>query len=215
MNYTIKRGDQEFGPYSLVDLKRYVAEGRIAATDLARSEGMEDWAPVSQVTGDMEIAKPSVAPATVPGMPAGMPATNLIPPPDLHWALLLLLTFVTCGIFGLVWMFIQANWVRRIYPDNKAIVLYWTYVVGVVVAVALSISEEQAVQLLSILVNVVGGICGIVGHFKLRSGLHDYYSGPPIHLHLGPFMTFFFNTIYFQYHFTRINEWHKTGMLRA
>ena len=101
MNYKIKRGDQEFGPYSLVDLKRYVAEGRIAATDLARSEGMEDWAPVSQVTGDMEITQPAVAPATVAGMPAGVPATNLIPPPDLHWALLLLLMFVTCGIFGI------------------------------------------------------------------------------------------------------------------
>ena len=50
MHYKIKRGDQEFGPYSLEDLKRYVTEGRIAATDLAKSEGMEDWAPISVVT---------------------------------------------------------------------------------------------------------------------------------------------------------------------
>ena len=215
MDYKIKRGDQEFGPYGLVELKRYVAEGRIAATDLAKSEGMEEWAPVSQVTGDMEIPQPAVAPAPVPGMPAGAAATNLMPPPDLHWALLLLLTFVTCGIFGIVWMFIQANWVRRIDPENQGLVLYTIYIVGVVLGGALSISEEEAVQLLSSLMNLGAMICYIVGHFKLRSGLHRYYAGPPIHLHLGPVMTFFFNNIYFQYHFTRINEWHKTGMLRV
>ena len=77
MHYKIKRGEQEFGPYSLVDLKRYVTEGRIAATDLARSEGMEDWAPVSQVTGDMEIPQPIVALPAVAGMPGGAPATDL------------------------------------------------------------------------------------------------------------------------------------------
>ena len=163
----------------------------------------------------MEITQPAVAPAAVAGMPAGVPATNLIPPPDLHWALLLLLMFVTCGFFGIVWMFIQANWVRRIDPDNKAIVLYSIYMAGVVIALALAVSEDQSAQVLSGLVNIAGVVCGIVGYFKLRSGLHDYYGGPPIHLYLGPVMTFFFNTIYFQYHFTRINEWHKTGMLRA
>ena len=215
MDYKIKRGDQEFGPYGLVDLKRYVAEGRIAATDLAKSEGMEEWATVSQVTGDMEVPQPAVAAAPVPGMPAGAPATNLMPPPDLHWALLLLLTFVTCGIFGIVWMFIQANWVRRIDPDNQGLVLYTIYIVGVVLGGALSISEEEAVQLLSGLMNLGAMVCCIVGYYKLRSGLHRYYAGPPIHLHLGPVMTFFFNTIYFQYHFTRINEWHKTRMLRV
>ena len=69
MNYTIKRGDQEFGPYSLADLKRYVTEGRIAPTDLAKSEGMDDWAFVSQVTGTMEV--PRLAPSAIPGVGPG------------------------------------------------------------------------------------------------------------------------------------------------
>ena len=215
MNYKIKRGDQEFGPYSLVDLKRYVAEGRIAATDLARSEGMEDWAPVSQVTGDMEITQPAVAPATVAGMPAGVPATNLIPPPDLHWALLLLLMFVTCGIFGIVWMFIQASWVKKIDPQNNAQLFYGLYLGLYVVGVAASSTGETELQAVYALFVLASMVCVIAGYFKIRSSLHEYYQGPPIHLHLGPVMTFFFNTIYFQYHFTRINEWHKTGMLRA
>ena len=220
MNYRIKRGDQEFGPYGLVDLKRYVTEGRIAATDLAKSEGMDDWAPISQVIGDMEIPRPAVAPAPVAGMSAGRPATNLIPPPDLHWALLLLLCFVTCWIFGIVWMFIQANWVKKIDPRNQGQLLYGLYLGVYVFAMVVAgaggaMGAEEEIMLVYWLLVIAWSVCAIIGHFKLRSSLNDYYQGPPINLHLGPVMTFFFNVIYFQYHFTRINEWHKTGVLRA
>jgi hypothetical protein len=31
-------------------------------------------------------------------------------------------------------------------------------------------------------------------------------------LHLNGVLTFFFNVYYFQYHYNRINEWHKTGV---
>ena len=58
MNYRIKRGEQEFGPYSLAELKQYLAEGRVVPTDLARSEGMDDWAPVQSVIGDIGLAQP-------------------------------------------------------------------------------------------------------------------------------------------------------------
>ena len=215
MDYRIKRGDQEFGPYGLVDLKRYVTEGRIAATDLAKSEGMEDWAPVSQVIGDMVIPQPAVAPPIGVGVPGAMPATNLIPPPDLHWALLLLLCFVTCWIFGIVWMFIQAAWVKKIDPKNDAWLWYVLYFsVAIASEVVDVVWEHEQLGLYWIL--LLGSTAlGVVGAFKIRSSLHGYYQEPPIYLHLGPFMTFFFSTIYFQYHFTRINEWHKTGVLRA
>ncbi len=218
MDYKIKRGDQEFGPYGLVDLKRYVAEGRIAASDLTKSEGMEEWVPVWQVTGDKEIPPPAVATAPVPGRSAGAPATNLVPPPDLHWALLLLLSLVTCGLFGLAWMFIQASWVKKVEPKNNSIVLYGLYLGVYFVAMFLITmgsftSAEEAWMAASFLVAVVSFVFIVTGHFRIRRSLHEYYQGPPIHLRLGPFMTFFFNTLYFQYHFTRINEWHKTGVL--
>jgi len=215
MNYKIKRGEEEFGPYSLVDLKRYVSEGRIAPTDLAKSEGMDEWAPVSQVTGDMEIPEPAARAGGDAGIPEAAPGANLLPPPNLHWGLLLLLMFVTCGIFGIIWMFIQANWVRKVDPGNSALVLYSISIGAAVVAIGMQIPQVEELQALAGLVNIAGSICTIVGYFKLRSGLHDYYGGPPIHLQLGPVMTFFFNSIYFQYHFTRINEWHQTGRLRA
>jgi hypothetical protein len=46
MKYYIQRQLNEYGPYTLADLQRYVAQGSIQLADLTRSEGMTDWVPV-------------------------------------------------------------------------------------------------------------------------------------------------------------------------
>ena len=51
------------------------------------------------------------------------------PPPRLHWALVLLFTVLTLGVFYVVWMFVQSAWVRRIDPESKATGLLSIYVV--------------------------------------------------------------------------------------
>jgi hypothetical protein len=66
MNYFIRRGDQQYGPYTLGDLQRYVASGNILVTDLARSEGMADWVPVSQVIGNIPVLLVSPMPSPEP-----------------------------------------------------------------------------------------------------------------------------------------------------
>ena len=43
MNYYISRDGQQFGPYTLAEVQRYVADGNILLTDLAHSEGMAGW----------------------------------------------------------------------------------------------------------------------------------------------------------------------------
>ena len=58
MNYRIKRGDEEFGPYSLADLQHHVQTGHVSPQDLAQSEGMNDWVPVAQVLGDIPVPTP-------------------------------------------------------------------------------------------------------------------------------------------------------------
>ena len=52
MLYHVKRNDENYGPYTLEDLQRYVASGNVLPTDLAKSEGMTEWVPVAQVLGD-------------------------------------------------------------------------------------------------------------------------------------------------------------------
>ena len=66
MNYFITRGEQQYGPYSLAELQRYVQQGNIALTDQARSEGMTDWVPVSQIIGNVSVPQPGPY-----GAPAG------------------------------------------------------------------------------------------------------------------------------------------------
>src|SRR5256885_10760157 len=117
MEYQIQRGDQKFGPYSLAELQQYVQEGRVLLTDLAQSEGMSDWVPVSQILGNIPIPAPAQVLAP--------PAQNLIPlPPNLHWALLLAIMAVV-WLLGVVralfiwgWAIMIANWARRLVNDN-------------------------------------------------------------------------------------------------
>jgi len=63
MNYFISRNDQQYGPYTLADLQRYVASGSIFVSDMTRSEGMTEWVPVSQVIGNIPVPLPAVRPA--------------------------------------------------------------------------------------------------------------------------------------------------------
>jgi hypothetical protein len=54
----------------------------------------------------------------------------------------------------------------------------------------------------------------ILSIFGMRRSIENYYNTvEPIGLRLNPVMTFFFNTIYFQYHFDRIINWKTTGRL--
>ncbi len=92
MKYYIQRQLSEYGPYTLADLQRYVAQGSILMTDLARSEGMTDWVPVSQVIGNIPVPVPGPPAGTVYGGAPGYatPATSYqagqpFPvPPDFH-----------------------------------------------------------------------------------------------------------------------------------
>src|SRR3954468_18339238 len=123
MKYYIQRQLNEYGPYTLADLQRYVAQGSIQLTDLTRSEGMTEWTPVSQVIGNIPIplAAGTAAGVSAGGMSYGGGGTiyggssagygaqafpmqgNPIVPPDFHWALVLLIGVCTCGLFNHAW----------------------------------------------------------------------------------------------------------------
>ena len=59
-SYMIGRNGEQFGPYSEEELRAHLGNGQVLPDDLAWTEGMADWVPVSQIfpTG----AKNSVAP---------------------------------------------------------------------------------------------------------------------------------------------------------
>src|SRR5689334_21689051 len=53
LTYYISRRSEQYGPYSMAQLERYVGEGRIARTDFARTEDSEEWVPVQQLLGGL------------------------------------------------------------------------------------------------------------------------------------------------------------------
>ena len=230
MNYFIKRDEKEYGPYSLGDLQKYVGTGNILLTDLCRSEGLTDWVPVSQVIGNIPVpaapaqraagtvyggASGGYGAATGAGAYAGSAAEQYPPPPALHWGILVLLGVLTCGLFGWVWAFIQAAWVKKIDPASKALLYYGISVGLLVVMIAAAFSVRAGAQSSGVylLCRVVGAIMWLVAAFNMRSSIEEhYYSKEPIGLSLNGVMTFFFNIYYFQYHFTRINEMKRRQM---
>lgn len=217
MKYFIWRNNQQYGPYSLADLQRYLASGQILPTDMGRTESMQDWVRLDKLVGaDAAPAVPvPAASAYAPVAPGqNRPLPSLVP--DLHWGLLILLTIVTCGLFGWVWMFIEAAAVRRLDPKSNGLIFYaigfvLTFGSGVVSAAVHPYGSHAG---LGGLLDLAGLVIIIIGHFNIRNSLEYYFTQvEPIGLTLNGVMTFFFGPIYFQYHFNRINRWRRTGVL--
>ncbi len=56
-SYMISRTGEQFGPYSEEDLRGYLGSGQVLPDDLAWTEGMADWLPVSHIfpTGPQHV----------------------------------------------------------------------------------------------------------------------------------------------------------------
>jgi len=208
VQYFVKRGEQKYGPYSLSDLQKYVQSGNIALDDVTQSEGMADWVPVSQVLGNIPATAVTAGGAAV----APAPERELVPlPPNWHWIVVLLLGVVTWGLFNGIWALIQANWVRRLIRNNKPLVLVAMYPAGMVTIFIMAALRIPLVPL----VNLITAIVYLIGIFSIRSAMEEYYNSTEnIGLQLSGVMTFFFSTVYIQYHINQIARWKKTGVLK-
>ena len=209
MEYFVKRGDQRFGPYSLADLQQYVLSGNVTLEDLTQSEGMADWVPVSNVLGNipaMAIAG-GVAVATE-SAPVFVPL-----PPNLHWAILLILGILTRQLFNMVWALLQGNWARKLSGDNKPLVLVAMYPAGMV-AGFLTIALFRFPGLGGLLI-IAGAIIYLFGVFSIKAAMEEYYNSTEnIGLQMSGAMTFFFSTIYIQYHINSIARRKKAEILK-
>src|SRR5215469_8143558 len=155
MTYQVSRNGQTYGPYTLEDLQRYLASGNILPTDLAKSEDMPDWLPVAQIlatagaagaagtTGFTDIPGAAIpTPAYAQATPYPQPTGIAYPdPPNLHWALELLLGFCTCALFVVVWNLVIASWANRIQPASKALMWY----IAATVLIVLNFSSSWTV----------------------------------------------------------------------
>jgi hypothetical protein len=180
--------------------------------DMAKSEGMVDWVPVSQILGNIPIPAP-VAPVSV-----AAPQNLVSLPPNLHWVILLILVLLTRQLFNWIWAFVLANWARRLSGKNTSMVLVAMYPGGFIAGViAFALSGQMhmpAVAAIGGLLILGGAIAYIVGIFKIKDAMEEYYNSTEnISLVLSGVMTFFFSSVYLQYHVNSIARWKKTGVL--
>lgn len=203
MNYFVTRDGQEFGPYTLADLQRYVISGHILTTDMARSEGMTEPRMVSEIIGTIPV------PAYMPPAPA-MPALPEYPdPPNLHWGLVLLFEVLTCGMFSAAWNIVQSAFIKKVEPESKAI-FWYIAAAGVFLAIffmSFWYSFNHMKDPYAGLMQLFYGVLVLVGRFALRSSIEEHYNtAEPMGVSLSGIMTFFFAPIYFQYYFNDINR---------
>ncbi|HEX7159038.1 MAG TPA: DUF4339 domain-containing protein [Edaphobacter sp.] len=237
MPYQISREGQLYGPYTLEDLQRYVASGNVLLTDMAKSEEMPDWLPVSQILSTAGAAAATAVPTTPPsyvppaytppGAPAYTPAagTAYPDPPNLHWALVLLFGLFTCGLFFVIWDFVQVRWAKQVEPATKAMLYFILYVITwalyyvsylTTVLPAAVHDETPRISPVTGLMGLVMFVFIILYRFTMKATLEQHFNGPePIGLRLSGIMTFFFGGLYFQYHLSRINQIKQSARYRG
>lgn len=224
MLYHVTRNGQTYGPYTLEDLQRYVSSGNVLPTDLAKSEEMPEWVPVSEVLGTSMPQAAAAPVATYPGAPP-VYQSGVSPypdPPNLHWALVLVIAIFTCGLFAIVWDIVQAVWMRKVNPRSNALFFYIAEIVvnfgGTLVRTALMVSSSMHSRYfgLAIPTFLITLTLLMLARFDMRRSMEEHFNGPePIGLSLSGVMTFFFGSLYFQYHFTRINELKRMARYRG
>jgi hypothetical protein len=147
-------------------------------------------------------ASPYATPATWQDLQrAPLARPDLPDPPDLHWGLLLLLNFL-CFLVGIVFMFRQAAWAKKVDPASRALSLFVVYTTSLFFFFLLAVGSEgdsAGAGLVGLLAILGGVVCALIGFFDLRRTIQEVTGRV-----LGGGMTFFFNTLYFQYH---LMEW--------
>jgi hypothetical protein len=211
MHYQVRDGDKTYGPLTLAELHAEVQSGRIAPTALVQSQGMADWLPASAVLGNIPI--PAAAPQVQP--PPPRPVRTVPLPPNLHWAILLILVIVTNQLFNWIWAIVLGNWARKLENDNKPLVLVTMYPAGLIAGIiAASVDDLGAIFAFFL---IFGGLISyLVGIFTIKHAMESYYnSTEKIGLTLSGVGTFVLSTIYLQYHVNRIAKMKKKGQLHG
>jgi hypothetical protein len=187
--YLLARNGQQHGPYTLDQLRQMAAQGQTQADDVVWTAGMSTWIPLADVV--------RYAPPTSPPPLETVVLGDTPRPPSMHWALLLVLTLVTLGFFGIFWMFVQAWWVRKFDPTPKALyVLAVGLPVSFMIGMIAGVAESDAIEFLS---NLVSWVTVLVAYFDMRAAIEVKFR-----MNLSGIMTFFFGLFYLQYHMRKI-----------
>ena len=230
---------QELGPFSRSAIVALLKSGKMDGAML-RQGPEQSWRIPEELGFIMAIAPQSAGPDRPSASPidaspsaaeinqerqAAVAAAraSLPPPPALHWSLVLLLSLFTLGLFGWVWYFIQAAYVRKIDLGSNAtaylVIHSLCCVVYVVVSVLSgidpagsmpdSIPPATTALLLALL---LGGIiffyCAL---YSMAGSLENLPRRYGVRMVIGGFTLFLFRSLYLQGQLSWLARWKATG----
>ena len=236
---------EKHGPYSEAKVRQWLSEGKLAADVLAWHEGMADWVPLAHMFPDAAARngatpppmapaqaptpKPAAGTATWPDSLSARPdgsldtdaaeRTELPSPPSLHWAWVLLFAVLSLGIFGLVWPFIQANWVRKIDRQSHATMLFGLAMVCLVIGYPLyfagiaSMLHGGDASMVTFAGPLLLGywVLYIVAYFSMAGSMRNKLARRAPPFDIGGVTLFFFTMYYLQGQLSWLARWKHTG----
>jgi hypothetical protein len=237
----IGQNDQQRGPYSEAEVRQWLAEGKFTADVLAWREGMAEWAPVHTLFPDVvnKVPPPSVPPFSATSANSNAFAASvaqnfaaqhdhsygtthadredLPAPPSMHWGVLLLLSIVTLGLFSLVWSLVQANWVRKVDGQSKAMLLLWIaigcFAVGEPIYFAGILNGAAGGGMLGMggLLVFTYWVLLLVACFSMANSIRRVAADYNLPMDIGGVTLFFFKTLYLQGQIHWLARWKATG----
>jgi hypothetical protein len=219
--YTPQPQQQAYTPqqqYAPQAQQSYTPQAQQQYTPQPQYTPQQPYTPQAQAAyGAAPAAAPAYAPqAYTPGY-APQPGSGPTPP-NLHW--------IIAWFIAPIWAFVEASFVKKIDPQSKGmkmLIIWFASIFGAFIVyiplIGMAVAQ-QSVGMIAMAAGVLwlgmiaGGVCGLIGMFNMRRSIENYYNTvEPIGLKLSGVMTFFFNIVYFQYHFSRIAAWKTTGRL--
>lgn len=139
-------------------------------------------------------------------------------PPRLHWFLVALFGLLTCGIFTVVWYFIQTGYARRIDSRSNAtiymalaLVCYLIYIVATVGTASDDPVVVGGAVLLQLGIGLVGLVLFYCAFYSMAQSLERELPKYGIRPDIGLITLFFFTLFYLQGQLTWIARWKDTG----
>lgn len=237
----IGQNGKQYGPYSEAQIRQWQREGKLSADAVAWREGMADWVPLATLFPPQAAQPPAPPPPPAPPAPPPSPPAadrtqgfsawhddapayderdDVPMPPSLHWALVWLFAVLSFGIFGLVWPFIQASWVRKLDSRSNATLLLGLatgcvvlgYPMYIISLAALAHGGGSSLGLAGLLL-LASWVLYLVAFFSMAGSMRDHLGGRDLPLEIGGVTLFFFTMYYLQGQLSWVARWKRTGQV--
>jgi hypothetical protein len=132
----------------------------------------------------------------------GLPLTHVLPrPPSLGWGWVLVIGIITGGLFWLVWIVVQAAWVRRATGKSAALWFAVGYLALHLCLFGVSLARALGAMDYSLAATILedSSILGYLGHAATASLIWMELRSPRIGLWVHGMGNYFFGPVYFQY----------------